>query len=195
MARYVLQWEIHNDRAKKTFRGPIYLDTTVTYLVLYQFVSLSVYIWFMWTCYLNFYATKNIICFINLIGMSLMEAKSDLLRECKIKFVHTFQVRFWIRKLCMYITKIIYVYYKNYIYLCFSDFVWILVAGAICELSIDSAVFSSDICQYCCFLLGQHFMLFEKFTRFRAENRILRFFVCIHILYVPERSITNRYHC
>lgn len=36
-----------------------------------------------------------------------MEAKSDLLQECKIKFVHTFQVRCRIRKL--YIMKIIFI--------------------------------------------------------------------------------------
>jgi len=87
MARYVLQWKIYEDRAKKTFCRPIYFDTTVNYLVFYQFVFLS------GLCYLIF-RDRVIICLINLAGMSLMEAKSDLLRECKIKFVHTFQVRF-----------------------------------------------------------------------------------------------------
>lgn len=111
-----------------------------------------------------------------------MEAKSDLLQECKIKFVHTFQVRFRIRKYVLYITEIIFIFV-------FPDFVWILVAGAICELSINSAVFSSDICQCCCFLLGQHSMLFEKFTCFRGENRILRFF-CVHIfMHVYEQLL------
>lgn len=43
--------------------------------------------------------------------MSLMEAKSDLLQECKIKFVHTFQVRFRMRKS---------LHYGNYIYLVFQ---------------------------------------------------------------------------
>lgn len=87
-----------------------------------------------------------------------MEAKSDLFQECKIKFVHTFQVCFPIRARMLY--------YGNYIYFYFPDFVRLLVAGAICELSINSTIFSSDICQYCCFLLGQYSMLFEKFTYF-----------------------------
>lgn len=41
MARYVLQWKIHENRAEETLHRSIYLDTTVTYLVFYQFVSLS----------------------------------------------------------------------------------------------------------------------------------------------------------
>ena len=104
-----------------------------------------------------------------------MEAKSDLLQECKIKFVHTFQVCLPIR------AKILH--YGNYIYFCFPDFMRILVASAICELSINSAIFSSDICQYCCFLLGQYSMLFEKFTCFwtGAENKVLKSFTQIHI--------------
>lgn len=68
--------------------------------------------------------------------MSLMEAKSDLLRECKIKFVHTFQVRFRIQQLYITGIKCIFV---------FSDFVRILVASAICEFSINPAIFSSDM--------------------------------------------------
>lgn len=40
MARYVLQWKIHQNRIKETFCRPIYLNTAVNYLVLYQFVSL-----------------------------------------------------------------------------------------------------------------------------------------------------------
>lgn len=38
--------------------------------------------------------TPRSIIFLNLAGMSLMEAKSDILRECRVKFLHTFQVRF-----------------------------------------------------------------------------------------------------
>jgi len=90
MARYVLQWKIYEDRAKKTVCRPIYFDTTVNYLVFYQFVFLSALCYLIFCDILNF---RVIICLINLAGMSLMEAKSDLLRECKIKFVHTFQVR------------------------------------------------------------------------------------------------------
>lgn len=65
-----------------------------------------------------------------------MEAKSDLLRECKIKFVQTFQVRFSIQQLCITGIKCIFV---------FPDFMRILVAGTICKFSINPAIFSSDI--------------------------------------------------
>lgn len=41
MARYVLQWKNYEDRVKKIICGPIYLDTAVTYFVLYQFVSFN----------------------------------------------------------------------------------------------------------------------------------------------------------
>lgn len=69
--------------------------------------------------------------------MSLMEAKLDIFRECKLKFLHTFQVRFVTQKSGR----------KDYIYICFllPDFVRILATGTTCELYASSAVFTSDV--------------------------------------------------
>lgn len=88
--------------------------------------------------------------------MSLMEAKSDILQECKIKFLHTFQVRFETQKSG----------HKDYTCICFvlSDFMWILATGTICEFYVSSAVFTSNIRQYRFLLLDQYSLLFKKRT-------------------------------
>jgi hypothetical protein len=85
MARHVLQWNINKDCTDKTFHGSIYPDSTVTYPVLCQCV---------FSCMQNKFNASILIRFVNLTGMSLMEAKSDILKECKMKFLYTFQVRF-----------------------------------------------------------------------------------------------------
>lgn len=84
-----------------------------------------------------------------------MEAKSDILRECKIKFLHTFQVRFESR-----VARIICIYY------CFvlPDFVRILATGATCELYASPADFTSDVRQYRFLLLDQYSLLLKERT-------------------------------
>lgn len=83
-----------------------------------------------------------------------MEAKLDILQECKLKFLHTFQVRFMTQKLGR----------KDYICFLLSDFVRILATGTTCELHDSSTVFTSDVRQYCFFLLDQYSLLLKEQT-------------------------------
>lgn len=88
--------------------------------------------------------------------MSLMEAKLDILQECKLKFLHTFQVCF--------VTEKSGRKYYIYIYFLLSDFVRILATGTTCELHANSTVFTSDVRQYCFLLLDQYSLLLKERT-------------------------------
>lgn len=63
----------------------------------------------------NLYIIQYNQFFLNLAGMSLMEAKSDIFRECRIKFLHTFQVCFLSSsaKIILYTSRILILFFQT----------------------------------------------------------------------------------
>lgn len=92
MARRGLQRKVYGNCAEETLCGSICLHATVNYSVLRQLVFIFVCT-FLLSLASRFRSRQFRESFRDIAGMSVMEAKPDILRECRIKFLHTFQVR------------------------------------------------------------------------------------------------------